>query len=141
MIAMGVGCSTFAEAPPPDYSIAPKSAGDPLGAPQAPAGISDGLYWRAPQGGETFIAGETYPLVWTGGDSSARVGFSLVRMDIWTVVPGAPAGEFANDGMESWTIPANLAPGDYEMVVGAIDRTDWRYSATFTVIVCGCTAK
>mgnify|MGYP000179711181 CR=1 FL=1 len=112
-------------------------------APGAPPGndaISvDPLRWLTPQGGETLCLEGAYPLMWTGGDDD-RVRFSLIRMDIFTVVPGAPEGDFDNDGRDTWMIPATVKPGEYSMYIERVDRTDWRYSAAFEVKDCGCPA-
>lgn len=134
------GCASYA-GEGPDYAQPPKSDGPALGAPPGnEAKIVDPLRWLTPQGGETFCLEGAYPLMWTGGGDDL-VQFLLIRMDIWTVVPGAPAGDFDNDGRETWTVPDYVKPGDYEMYVQREDRTDWRYSATFAVKDCGCPVK
>ncbi len=134
------GCASVAE-DKPDYSKPPKSIGAALGAP--PGNVTktvEALKWLAPQGGETFCLEGEYPLMWTGGGSDV-VQFSLIRMDIWTVVPGAPEGVFDNIGRGSWTIATSVQPGDYQMYVERGDRTDWRYSETFKIKNCDCLSK
>ena len=139
-IAGAGGCMSLA-GEGPDYARLPTSDGAALGAPPGnEAKTADPLRWLTPQGGETFCLDGAYPLMWTGGGDDL-VQFALIRMDIWTVVPGAPEGDFENDGRETWTIPHYVKPGDYEMYAQRKDRTDWRYSATFEVKDCGCPVK
>ena len=139
-IAGASACASYA-GDGPDYSKPPKLAGAALGAPPGnEAKASEPLRWLTPQGGETFCLDGAYPLMWMGGGGDL-VQFSLIRMDIWTVVAGAPEGDFENDGRETWTIPRYVKPGEYEMYVQRKDRTDWRYGATFEIKDCGCSAQ
>ena len=133
------GCLTTSPTrPEPDRSLPPYADGILLGAPPGPEGFVDGLRWTAPQGGEIFCKGGAYPLIWRNGVEGRQVAFSLIRMDRWTVVPGAPKGEFENTRQITWTIPDDVQPGDYQMYITGADYPDWRYSQTFTIKDCDC---
>jgi len=90
--------------------------------------------WISPTAGQVFATGSTQTLVWSGGDPSWTVDLLLINVDLWRVVRGGPPGPTANDGTESWTVPATLPAGTYQMYVQNTQRTDWKYGFHFEVV-------
>ncbi|MCK4859057.1 MAG: hypothetical protein KAS87_00675 [Candidatus Omnitrophica bacterium] len=74
----------------------------------------------SPNGGETWIAGETYNIEWDTVGYLPIIEINLYKGDSYErrLVSG-----LANDGGYSWTIPADVAPGDdYKIrVEGAVN--------------------
>lgn len=86
----------------------------------------------APVSGYSLAAGSTTDITWTGGNPNERLGIWLVDTDEW-IVAGEIAVNIVDDGHESWTIPANLPPGDYQIYIENQSVTDWTYGTPFTV--------
>ncbi len=101
-----------------------------LAAPRA--SFAQPLGWLLPSGGETWTAGTTHTVEWTGGSPGWSVNVSVIRL-----VPFQNADLVAlgttNDGFASWTIPANFPPGAYQLYVEEASVSTWTYSQAFTV--------
>jgi len=88
--------------------------------------------WLLPQGGEVWTAGTTHSVEWTGGNAGWLVNVSIISLVPFQVAD-VVAVNTANDGYASWTIPANLAPGAYQLYVEEVSQSTYTYSPTFTV--------
>lgn len=97
----------------------------------APSAIAQPFNWLLPQGGETWTAGTTHTVEWTGGPAIVNVyAISLTPFQVADVI----AAGVSNTGFEQWTIPSSLAPGQYILFVGDItNNTVYIYGPTFTV--------
>jgi hypothetical protein len=117
----------------------------PLFLAACPPGTSAAaLQWTLPVGGETWTAGTTHTVEWSGGVPSWSVNVQVIRL-IPFQVAGAVALGTSNDGFASWTIPAGLAPGVYQLYVEEVGLNDYTYGPEFTVATTppcatGCTA-
>ena len=72
--------------------------------------------WLVPAGGETWTAGTTHTLVWTGGDPQVS---AVVYYQTSIVSASVVAAYFPNTGYVAWNIPANIPPGTYTLAIGA----------------------
>lgn len=71
--------------------------------------------WQVPAGGETWTAGSSHTLCWSGG--TAQV-FGLGAYDANTNAFYPIGSMFPNTGNVVWNIPANLPPGTYYLTIG-----------------------
>jgi len=87
--------------------------------------------WTVPAGGETWTAGTTHTLEWTGGPVASviviLVGLSPYQ-SYGQIVVNAPYGVPA-----SCVIPANVPPGQFQLFISDVGTTTWTYSQTFTI--------
>jgi len=87
--------------------------------------------WTLPAGGETWTAATTHTVEWSGGPAS--------NCNVWLIQISPPQaiGIFApnvpNNGATSWTIPANLATGSYQLYIEDTIQSTWTYGPIFTV--------
>lgn len=100
------------------------------GLPQAAAAAAP--TWLVPAGGETWTAGTTHTIEWSGGDPTGV--FAVAYVEQFTpngqyVIPGLAF--FVNNGTASWSIPANLTPGTYQLEISSSGIT---FSADFTIV-------
>jgi hypothetical protein len=93
--------------------------------------------WLVPAGGETWTAGTTHTIEWSGGDPSV---FGVVYVQQFApygqaVIPGMAF--FPNNGHGFWTLstdPTYLPPGTYKLAIGIQgDSNSPYYSNAFTV--------
>lgn len=90
------------------------------------------LAWLLPGGGETWTAGTTHSVEWTGGLPGWSVNVRVIRLVPFQTADLVALGT-TNDGFASWTIPANFPPGAYQLYVEEASVSAWAYSSTFTV--------
>ena len=89
----------------------------------------------SPNGGENWAMGNTYNIIWTSTKTINKIIISLEKPNWWVrdIAVGIP-----NTGNYSWTIPSDLEPGDYIIVVrelrtgvyGVYDRSN----NSFTIV-------
>jgi len=87
-----------------------------------------------PAEGESFCAGDEIVIEWTGGDEDWRVDLSLV--DTLSLAMTPIASGIHNSGQYTWTIPATLSPGTYQIYIQEINQRDYAYGGKFFVIDC-----
>jgi hypothetical protein len=93
--------------------------------------------WLVPAGGETWTAGTTHTLEWSGGDPSVFAIFYIQQFAPFgqAVVPGMAF--FPNNGHGIWVLttdPTYLPPGTYKLGIGIQGDTNGPYySNTFTI--------
>lgn len=88
--------------------------------------------WLLPAGGETWTAGTTHTVEWSGGPAS-NVDLLLISLSPYQVW-GPIAINVPNSGAYSWPIPANVPPGPYQVYVGDTGTpTVWAYSQSITI--------
>ncbi|MDO9693331.1 MAG: hypothetical protein Q7W56_01220 [Candidatus Latescibacteria bacterium] len=85
--------------------------------------------WLVPAGGETWTAGTSHTLVWSGGTATV-FGLGAYELPSNAFTPISPA--FPNTGYYTWTIPANLPPGTYKLGIGFVEG-DYIETAPFTI--------
>lgn len=85
--------------------------------------------WLVPAGGETWTAGTSHTLVWTGGTAMV-FGLAAIELPSNAITPISPA--FTNTGYYTWSIPANLPPGTYKLGIGFVEG-DYIETAPFAV--------
>ena len=84
-----------------------------------------------PHGGNTWYKGNTYTITWTKtGAMNANVKIRLMKNG--TKVLGI-ADLVANNGSFSWTIPASVAPGTYQIRVKTVDNLVYDDSEPFVI--------
>jgi hypothetical protein len=76
--------------------------------------------WMVPAGGETWTAGTYHTIEWAGGGPNTTI-FALVLVEIanpafsnWVTV----SAFFPNNGYIGFTIPVNVNPGAYKLMMG-----------------------
>ena len=79
-----------------------------------------------PQGGETWIAGGTYPITWNPATDNFRLADKPIALhytlDDWKTY-GVIASDLANSGRYDWTVPAGLAGATtLQVKVRAVDK-------------------
>lgn len=107
------------------------------------AASAQALNWLLPAGGETWTAGTTHTVEWSGG-SANNVNVLLVQLSPFQFA-GTIASNVPNSGYASWAIPGGLTPGGYQLYVEDPSQPTYTYSQTFTIrsaVVChtGCSA-
>jgi Ser-Thr-rich glycosyl-phosphatidyl-inositol-anchored membrane family len=87
--------------------------------------------WLLPQGGETWTAGTTHTVEWSGGPvgNVTVYAISVTPFQVADVI----AASVPNTGFAQWTIPTSLAPGQYNLFVGDPGFTTYTYGPTFNV--------
>lgn len=88
--------------------------------------------WQVPAGGETWTKGTTHTVVWSGGPVSVNTNVQVISLSPYQVA-GTIALNHPYSLPASWTIPAGLAPGSYQLYVEDVTTSTWAYSATFTI--------
>lgn len=105
----------------------------------APRGLaSDGAFTytvTAPGTGYSLVAGSTVVVTWTSTGSS-NVNIYLIDVNAWATAD-VIATNTADDGSESYTIPANLPAGQYLIYIEDVGVTEWVYGDTFDILACG----
>lgn len=87
--------------------------------------------WQVPAGGETWTAGSSHTLCWSGGTATV---FGLGAYDANTNAFYPIAANFPNTGYIAWNLPANLPPGTYYLTIGFnLLNPPTTNSQTFTV--------
>lgn len=88
--------------------------------------------WLLPAGGETWTAGTSHSLAWSGGPPNV-LNVSLIQ-----VTPFQNAGTIAFNIPYTlgtlWSIPANLPPGAYQVYIEDLGATQFAYSLPFQVV-------
>jgi len=81
-----------------------------------------------PKGGEVWKIGSTYTIQWLGKNIPVD-GLRKISISLKNEIPYKNEGDSAffnaryifeniiNDGQENWTIPSDIAPGDYELII------------------------
>lgn len=88
--------------------------------------------WQVPAGGETWTAGTSHSVEWTGGPVAMNVNVLLISITLNAVVgPVALNAPYLLPA--SWAIPANLPPGPYQLYIEDVGTTTYQYSGIFTV--------
>jgi len=80
----------------------------------------DGIFISSPGGGETWIAGLTYPITW-GSAMAGNVKIELFKGGALhtTITAGTP-----NNGSYSWTIPSGITIGnDYKVRITSVESS------------------
>lgn len=95
----------------------------------APAAFA--FTWLLPAGGETWTAGTTHKVEWSGGPA-ANVNVSVIRLVPFQVA-GSIAANVPNAGYETWAIPPTLTPGSYQLYVEDTAVSEYTYGPTFTI--------
>ncbi|MEO7867874.1 MAG: hypothetical protein ABIU54_09570 [Candidatus Eisenbacteria bacterium] len=88
--------------------------------------------WLSPVGGETWTAGTTHTLEWSGGPSGSNIGVYLISLSPYQVVSTVQTN-MPYGFTTPMTIPANLVPGAYQVYISDTPTTTWTYSSTFTL--------
>lgn len=85
-----------------------------------------------PAGGETWNAGETHTIRWTGGCAEWQVHLALIFVDPFQVWSGiSPA--ITNDRSFEWTIPVDVPTSDYYLYVMEENARTWSYGPAFHI--------
>jgi hypothetical protein len=84
------------------------------------AALASAPTWMVPAGGETWTAGTHHTIEWSGGGANATI-FALVLVEVanpalsnWVTV----GAFFPNNGYIGFTIPVNVNPGAYYLMMG-----------------------
>jgi hypothetical protein len=86
-----------------------------------------------PAGGETWTAGTTHTLYWTGGNPTWNV--NLVFIDVTnSVVYEYFNLNSANTGEAVYTLPASLPTGTYQFYIEEVNDSTWTYGPIFTIV-------
>jgi len=94
--------------------------------------VAQPFTWLLPAGGETWTAGTTHSIEWTGGTPSGNVSIVLAQtMPPYTAV--FLNNLTLNSGYFTWSIPSNQAPGTYQLNVSEVFPPNALYSQTFTI--------
>lgn len=94
--------------------------------------VAQPFSWLLPAGGETWTAGTTHSIEWTGGTPSGNVSIVLAQtMPPFTAV--FLNNLYPNSGYFAWSIPSNQAPGTYQLNVSEVFPPNSLYSQTFTI--------
>src|SRR5205823_5622719 len=88
-----------------------RSGGTITGAPAS----AQPFTWLLPSGGETWTAGTTHTVEWSGGPAST-VNVYIDRLSPFQVADVVGNG-LPNTGFAYWTIPSGLTPGAYQVYV------------------------
>ncbi|HEX6909325.1 MAG TPA: Ser-Thr-rich GPI-anchored membrane family protein [Longimicrobium sp.] len=113
------------------------AAGMVLASTQRGQASEDALAFQVltPGAGWSLVAGSTVMVTWTSTGSS-NVNLYLVDVAAWAVAD-VIAANTADDGAESYTIPATMPAGQYLVYVENVGVTDWTYGDTFDILACG----
>lgn len=87
--------------------------------------------WLLPAGGEIWTAGTSHTVAWTGTGTSAIVTYHPLPLSMTGYVVAA---FFPNTGYVTFSIPANLPPGQYVMQVAYQTGDPAVYSQPFTIV-------
>lgn len=71
--------------------------------------------WQVPAGGETWTAGSSHTLMWSGGLATVT---GIIAYDVNSPSFYPVAAGFPNIGAVVWSLPANLPPGTYYLQIG-----------------------
>lgn len=88
----------------------------------------------APVNGFQVAAGSTIAVTWTGPGTS-NVEIALIQSSPF-ITALTIASNTADDGVEMWTIPCDLPPGQYLIYIEDMAVTDWTYGTTFDILPC-----
>ena len=89
----------------------------------------------SPNFNDSLCAGSEITINWSGGNPLWNVEISLIDVNAWAVV-AIVAANTPNDGMETWTIPSNMPPGNYEIYIQEANVLTWKYGNDFTIKHC-----
>ncbi len=87
-------------------------AGNPVEKVNSTYALNQSLVILSPSGNETWTAGSTQTIKWSGKSATSTINLSLVDNKQSYV---SIARNTANDGAESWVVPAFVPPGQYKM--------------------------
>lgn len=106
----------------------------PLIAVQVALGLAASNAFTSPTSGSTVNAGDTLNVAWTNAAGSS-VTLVLVNGDPSNLKTVATIGDnIPNQGSVAWTLPTDLANGDYALeIINNEDHDDVNYSPRFTV--------
>lgn len=87
--------------------------------------------WQVPAGGETWTAGSSHTLAWSGGLAMVN---GIIAYDVNSPAWYPVGANFPNIGNVVWNLPANLPPGTYYLQIAFnLLNPATTNSATFTV--------
>ena len=91
----------------------------------------EGLFLRAPIGGERYLLGSTIDILWTsiGATANVRIEYSLDNGTSWTTLEESTE----NDGNQSWTLPSTPTTGARVRLTDVADPSVSSQSAAFTI--------
>lgn len=88
--------------------------------------------WVVPVGGETWTAGTSHTIHWTGGpvgsNVTVQIGSIATSSVVATLISNGP-----NVGYAVWTIPFALPAGQYIVYIEDAARTTWTYGPIVNV--------
>jgi len=88
--------------------------------------------FQVPAGGETWTAGTTHTIEWTGGPIGVNSNVYLI-----SIVPFQSQGPIVLNSPylqpASWAISSGLPPGQYQLYIEDVGSTTYSYSNIFTV--------
>jgi Ser-Thr-rich glycosyl-phosphatidyl-inositol-anchored membrane family protein len=88
--------------------------------------------FQIPAGGETWTAGTTHTIEWTGGPVGVNSNVYLI-----SITPFASQGPIVLNSPyfqpASWAISSGLTPGQYQLYIEDVGSTTYNYSQIFTV--------
>jgi hypothetical protein len=103
----------------------------------APAALAQTpVTWLVPAGGETWTAGTTHTIEWSGGGPSVFAIVYVQQFPPYAQVPVQGNAFFPNNGHGTWTLSTdqNLLPlGNYRLLIGMQNDNTPYYSNEFTV--------
>lgn len=102
----------------------------------APALAQTPATWLVPAGGETWTAGTTHTIEWSGGNPSVFAIVAAQQTPPYGQVPIPGNAFFPNNGHGTWTIPTDpnvLPPGTYRLLAGFQGDNNPYYSNEFTI--------
>ncbi len=94
-------------------------------------GVASASTWLVPAGGETWVAGSSHTVAWSGTGTSAIVTYHPLPLSMTGYVVAA---YFPNTGYVTFNIPASTPPGQYVMNVGYQTGDLPVYSQPFTIV-------
>ena len=87
----------------------------------------------SPSAGETYEIGSEQTVMWTGGADTWDVVIRLIDVSLNQIVLTI-APQTSNNGVEAWTIPEYVEPGEYRLYVQNVPGTQWAYGQNFNVV-------
>lgn len=87
--------------------------------------------FQVPAGGETWTAGTTHTIEWTG-TPGGNVNIQVIDFNTASVV-GNVTLNAPNAFVASWNLPPTLPPGQYQLYIEDVPVTTWSYGPVFTV--------
>jgi hypothetical protein len=85
-----------------------------------------------PAGGETWTAGTSHTLYWSGGNPTWNVNLALIDVTNNLTVQFFNMNGL-NNGETVYTLPANLPSGTYSFYIEEVAFATWTYGPSFTI--------